>query len=218
MNDLKRNLSSKETIAFHQKQTIISHERELEKQLNAKRQFECELLEAKKQLWSLKELGPRDIPSNLTRLLIDGTYPYLSENIKRILSGNKVTADICRLRGWDFFVDFDFRRKVQHPTQFGILMSMMIRNSFSRFRHLQPRLPTFHRLFRELPEHMKFLYEQSRKCAIMHNLSVFFTNKLTNGNLTRQYSLMIQRRVLPKLAKKLSLGLEDFWNFKNFRN
>ena len=108
--------------------------------------------------------------------------------------------DIVRSMGWRFFVDFDFRLTVQHPTQFRILMSMMIRNSFSRF-------PRFHRQFSELPNHMQFFYEQSRKCAIMHNLSVFFTNKLTNGNLTRQYSLVIQRRVLAKLAKRMSLGL-----------
>jgi hypothetical protein len=109
--------------------------------------------------------------------------------------------------GWRFFVDFDFRLTVQHPTQFGILMSMMIRKSFSRFQRFQPVLPPCHRQFTELPNHMQFFYEQSRKCAIMHNLSVFFTNKLTDGHLTRQYSLIIQRRVLANLAEKMSLGL-----------
>ena len=113
--------------------------------------------------------------------------------------------DIVRSMGWRFFVDFDFRLTVQHPTQFGILMSMMIRNSFSRIPRFQRVLPSsFHHQFSELPDHMQFFYEQSRKCAIMHNLSVFFTNKLTDGHLTHQYSLMIQRRVLSKLAEKLS--------------
>jgi len=115
--------------------------------------------------------------------------------------------DIVRSMGWRFFVDFDFRLTVQHPTQFGILMSMMIRKSFSRFRRFQQVLPPFDRQFTELPNHMQFLYEQSRKCAIMHNLSVFFTNKLTDGHLTRQYSLIIQRRVLANLAEKMSLGM-----------
>jgi len=115
--------------------------------------------------------------------------------------------DIMRLMGWRFFVDFDFRLTVQHPTQFGMLMSMMIRNSFSRFRRLQPLLPSFHRQFSELRDHMRMLYMQPRISAIMYSFSVVCTYKLTNLSSTRQYSLTIQRRVLAKMAEKLSLGL-----------
>jgi len=120
-------------------------------------------------------------------------------------------ADIVIPIGWRFFIDFKVRMLMAHPTQFGLLMSMMIRNSYSRFRRFQPVIPSFHRRFRELPNHMGSLYKKSREFVITHSFSVLLTWKLTDSDFTRQYSLTIQRRVLAKEAEKLTarLGICD---------
>lgn len=113
-------------------------------------------------------------------------------------------ADIVTSIGWRFFIDFDVRMIMAHPTQFGLLMTMMIRNSFSEFPHLQPVLPSFHQQFGELPDHMRSLYMRSRVFKITHSFSVLLTCKLTDSCFTRQYSLTIQRRVLAKSAERLT--------------
>jgi hypothetical protein len=120
-------------------------------------------------------------------------------------------ADIVSPIGWRFFIDFDVRLIMAHPTQFGLLMSMMIRNSFSEFQRLQPVLPSFHREFSELPNHMGSLYRKSREFVITHSFSVLLTYKLTDSRFTRKYSLTILRRVLAKEAEKLTarLGICD---------
>jgi hypothetical protein len=116
-------------------------------------------------------------------------------------------AGIVSPIGWRFFIDFDVRLTMQHPTQFGLLMSMMIRNSFSRFAYSQPVVPSFHRQFSELPDHMRSLYRKSREFVITHSFSVLLTCKLTDSRFPHQYSLMIQRRVLAKEAEKLTARL-----------
>ena len=119
-------------------------------------------------------------------------------------------ADIVTSIGWRFFIDFDVRMLMAHPTQFGLLMTMMIRNSFSRFRDFQPVLPSFHRQFSELPDDMRSLYRRSRLFKITHSFSIFLTYKLTDSRFRRQYSLTIQR-VLAKSAEILTarLGICD---------
>ena len=120
-------------------------------------------------------------------------------------------ADIVIPIGWRFFIDFDVRMLMAHPTQFGLLMSMMIRNSFSGFPRFQQVLPSFHRQFSKLPDHMRSLYRKSREFVITHSFSVILTYKLTDLLFLRHYLLTILRRVLAKKAEKLTarLGICD---------
>jgi hypothetical protein len=133
----------------------------------------------------------------------------------RIFSNQNISqvfwADIVTSIGWRFFIDFDVRTIMAHPTQFGLLMSMMIRNSFSGFPRFQPVLPSFHRQFSELPDHVRSLYKKSREFVITHSFSVLLTCKLTDSRFGRQYSLTILRHVLAKEAEKLTarLGICD---------
>ena len=120
-------------------------------------------------------------------------------------------ADIVTSIGWRFFIDFEVRMIMAHPTQFGLLMSMMIRNSFSGFPRFQQVLPSFHRQFSKLPDHMRSLYRKSREFVITHSFSVILTYKLTDSLFPRHYLLTILRRVLAKKAEKLTarLGICD---------
>ena len=202
LDALKKAISEKERDASKLKNEILLLKKEQEYHVKTVKQTEIDLRKAKAELSSmLEDLGPRTI-----QILKDKAD--LSKHLEMMLSANRVPADARGSSDWRFFKKFDFTWDIQLPIQFGMMISRMVRKSFSRSQRLEPsRLLSFDAIFRKLPEDMQMLYRQPRNFVIMHSILVVFSSKLTNSDFTRQYSLTIQRRFLARLAKNLTLGL-----------
>jgi hypothetical protein len=202
LDALKKAISEKELVASQHNTEILLLKREQEIYDKMVKQTKTALLKAKAQLLSmLEDLGPRTIE-------ILKNDADLSKHLEMMLSANRVPADACGSSDWRFFIEFEFRWKIQIPVQFGMMISKMVRNSFSRFPGPEPRrLLSFDAIFRQLPKDMQMLYRQPRNFAINHSILIVLSSKLSNTAFTRQFSLTIQRRFLARLAKNLTLGL-----------
>lgn len=107
--------------------------------------------------------------------------------------------------GWKFFEILDFTLTEQHPNQFGILISMMIKNAstkgFSSQLVVHPSCSRFLRM--DLDN--QFVYMQTRSFVNMQNFSLVLTSALTKK--CHKYSVTMQRYLLSNFAKRLSQTL-----------
>jgi hypothetical protein len=113
-------------------------------------------------------------------------------------------ADMVDLIGWRFFARLDFLLEHQHPNQFRLLVSMMLKNAFPRFR--QEVLQSYSRFY-QMPGDMCFIYRQSRKSAIIHHFSFMIARRLTANNRTCASYMHLIRYLLAKFAQRLAYGL-----------
>jgi len=115
--------------------------------------------------------------------------------------------DIMRLMGWRFFVDFDFTLIEQHPNQWGMLISMMIKNASAKGYSSQLVVhPSCSRFLRMNPDN-QFVYMQTRSFVYMHNFSLVLTSALIKK--CHRYSVTMRRYLLSNFAKILlqTLGI-----------
>ena len=129
---------------------------------------------------------------------MERTYPDF--DIKTIYWKDRVITD-----GWRFFENFNFFLTVQLPNQFGMFISMMMKNAFARLYYRQPELHPSCSRFLQMPQDKQAVYFQHRKLQRMHSPSLFLTSALTkpyrNNLFTLQHTL--QRYLLSNFAKKL---------------
>jgi len=108
--------------------------------------------------------------------------------------------------GWKFFIDFNSFLTEQLPNQFGMLISMMMRNSFANLYYPQPVIHPSCSRFLQMPPPKKFVYWQASNFAHMHSLSLFLTSAMTKKRYPN--NLMVMRRyLLSNYAKRMMLIL-----------
>jgi len=128
------------------------------------------------------------------------TYPEF--DIRRMRWTKRVQNE-----GWRFFVDFDFTLIEQHPNQWGMLISMMIKNASAKGYSSQLVVhPSCSRFLRMNPDN-QFVYMQTRSFVYMHNFSLVLTSALIKK--CHRYSVTMRRYLLSNFAKILlqTLGI-----------
>lgn len=117
-------------------------------------------------------------------------------------------TDMVNSMGWRFFADIKVILTVQHPKQFRFLMSMMMKDTFSRFQDYQQFAVECVTDFKQLPEHMQTVYHKSRRDRIIVQLSMFLTSRMIKRNSIPKASFFVLRRtILSKFLWKLSAAL-----------
>lgn len=119
---------------------------------------------------------------------------YLDFDIKTVYWKDRVISD-----GWRFFMDFDSFLTEQLPNQFGMFISMMMKNAFARLYYRQPELHPSCSRFLQMPQDNQAVYFQHRKLQRMHSPSLFLASALiTKPYRNNLYTL--QRYLLSKCA------------------
>jgi hypothetical protein len=126
---------------------------------------------------------------------------YPGFDFEKICWNNRINWD-----GWKFFIDFNSFLTEQLPNQFGMLISMMMRNSFANLYYPQPVIHPSYSRFLQMPPPKKFVYWQASNFAHMHSLSLFLTSAMTKKRYPN--NLMVMRRyLLSNYAKRMMLIL-----------
>ena len=137
---------------------------------------------------------------NKWQMCMQRTYPAF--NIRRMRWTKRVQNE-----GWRFFEILDFTLNEQHPNQFGMLISIMIKNAFAKCYSSQPVIhPSCSRFLRMDPDN-QFVYMQTLSFVYMHNFSLVLTSALTKK--CHKYSVTMKRYLLSNFAKRLlqTLGI-----------
>jgi len=125
---------------------------------------------------------------------------YPGFDFEKICWKNRMNSD-----GWEFFIDFNSFLTEQLPNQFGMLISMMMRNSFAKLSP-QPVIHPSCSRFLQMPPHKKFVYLQTSNFAHMHSFSLFLTSVMTTKRY-RSDLLIMRQYLLSNYAKRLMLIL-----------
>ena len=107
--------------------------------------------------------------------------------------------------GWRFFEILDFTLTEQHPNQFGMLISMMIKNASAKGYSSQLVVHPSCSRFLRMDLDNQFVYMQTRSFVNMQNFSLVLTSALTKK--CHKYSVTMQRYLLSNFAKRLSQTL-----------
>ena len=126
---------------------------------------------------------------------MERTYPGF--DFEKICWKNMVISD-----GWKFFIDFNSFLTEQLPNQFGILISMMMKNAFAGLYYPQPVLHPSCSRFLQMPAGKQIVYLQPRNFYHMHSLSLFLTSAMTTKQ-HRNNLLTLRRYLLSNYAKRL---------------
>ena len=118
---------------------------------------------------------------------------YKDHELSKIFWSNMINRE-----GWRFLVKFDILVAHQHPNQFRLLVSMMLKNASSRF---QKALRSYHQFY-QMPGDMRFVYRRSKDSAIIHKLSFVIAKKMT-----AKFYMHLSRYLLAKFAQRLAHGL-----------
>lgn len=121
-------------------------------------------------------------------------------NIRKICWTKRVENE-----GWKFFESLSFTLTEQHPNQFGMLISMMIKNASAKGYSSQLVVhPSCSRFLRMDPAN-QFVYMQTRIFVNKHGFSLFLSSALTKR--CSKYSFTMGRYLLSNFAKRLSQTL-----------
>jgi hypothetical protein len=140
---------------------------------------------------------------------------FLQEELNKVWTFDKgydlsqiFWSTIMDTMGWKFFVEMDFLLTQQHHKQFKLLMSKMLK-SFSPFRHrhLLSLVDSSYPEFTQMPQHMQFVYKQSRENAIKQTLSMVLVAILTGKRSFSICSSNLSRYLIANFAKRLTIGL-----------
>jgi hypothetical protein len=126
---------------------------------------------------------------------------YPGFDFEKICWKNRMISD-----GWKFFIDFNSFLTEQLPNQFGMLISMMMRNSYVKIYYSQPVIHPSCRRFLQMPPPKDYACVQTSNFAHMHSLSLF----LTSAMMTKRYrnNLLVMRRyLLSNYAERMMLIL-----------
>ena len=145
------------------------------------------------------DLAHQNIKGILTQWCHSMHRTYEVHDLSKIFWTNMVD-----LIGWCFFSRIDFLLEHQHPNQFRLLVSMMLKNAFSRFQ--QDALRSYSQFY-QMPGDMRFVYRQSRKSAIIHHFSFMIARRLTANPRTYASYMHLIRYLLAKFAQRLAYGL-----------
>lgn len=167
------------------------------------------------------DLAHQNIKGILTQWCHSMHRTYEVHDLSKIFWANMVD-----LMGWRFFSRLDFLLEHQHPNQFRLLVSMMLKNAFSRFQqdtlrsysqfyqmpgdmcfiYRQDALQSYSQFY-QMPGDMRFVYRQSRKSAIIHHFSFMIARRLTANHRTYTFYMHLSRYLLAKFAQRLAYGL-----------
>jgi len=111
-------------------------------------------------------------------------------------------ADMVRSIGWRFFADLKDLLTVQHPSQFRFLMSLMNNNQFSHSRNYEQLALVGYTNFKQLPDHMQFVYHKSRRDVLKARLSEFMISAIPRASF-----FFLRRSILSKISRNLLAAL-----------
>jgi len=116
-------------------------------------------------------------------------------------------ANMINRIGWRFFVNIDTLILEQHPRQFRLLMSMMMKNAFPSSQHRIAALQSYVG-FGQMHSDMFFMYRGARR-LLVHTHSVFLTDRIVKRNPKQscKWVLVLRQRLLSMWCRMLVLGL-----------
>lgn len=165
----------------------------------------CSLLSREEQTstpFTQYQVAEQNIKGILDQWFCMMSYAHRGYDISKVFWANMVNRI-----GWRFFVNIDTLILQQHPSQFRLLISMMMKNAFPSSQHHIAALQSYVR-FSQMHADMFFIYMQCRR-LLVHTHSVFLTCGIIKRNPKQncKWVGVLRQRLLSMLCRELFLGL-----------